>query len=445
MYRPVHGFPFIVFHYPPIYYLFVRAISLIVPDMLAAGRLVSGLATLAFVPLVAALVVTGWKDRPARLPAVVWGCAVAMGLCAVCIPNVRNWAVVMRVDMVAIALSLSGLLVGARSRSLGATIAALLLCVAALYTKQTEIAAGISVVIITFIINPRRALVASLVAISTAIVTLILMQFLTNGGFSEHILGNNIAEMKWSIFWLRLGNEARNFLVIILILICSYVVGSRVVSVGRRQFFIEDRSLTCAAMVLTHLLVSTVLLVTVAKEGSNANYFIEWYVIGCVAIGHGLLELSQGTRRQRNVMIGLALVFALFVGLRPLRPMQNWLAQQNLVAQSALVRDIAEASGPVLSENMVAILRAGKTVIMEPAITKQLTATGRWEQGPLLEAIESRRFDFLVVRDDPDDVERWSPEAMAAIQKNYPTIEPSIPGMIQRYPSERAINSNVRS
>src|SRR5438046_10131808 len=55
MYSSSQSLPFIVFHYPPLYYLILHAARWLQPDYLAAGRLVSVLATLAIAPMVAAL------------------------------------------------------------------------------------------------------------------------------------------------------------------------------------------------------------------------------------------------------------------------------------------------------------------------------------------------------------------------------------------------------
>ena len=56
MYGTDTALPFIVFHYPPVYHLLARAMALVVPDMLQAGRLVSEIAALSIGPVVVGLV-----------------------------------------------------------------------------------------------------------------------------------------------------------------------------------------------------------------------------------------------------------------------------------------------------------------------------------------------------------------------------------------------------
>ena len=83
----------------------------------------------------------------------------------------------MRVDMLAITLSMMGLLVGAWSNGrFWGTTGALLLCVAAVFTKQTQLPAGVAVFLIALLRNPRGALGAAAVAGAVGLGALGLME-----------------------------------------------------------------------------------------------------------------------------------------------------------------------------------------------------------------------------------------------------------------------------
>ena len=60
-----------------------------------------------------------------------------------------------------------------------------------------------------------------------------------------------------------------------------------------------------------------------------------------------------------------------------------------------LVRMIREATRPVISDDMVLILRSGKQVQWEPAIFAELASTGLWDQRPFVNMIEITCLRFL--------------------------------------------------
>jgi hypothetical protein len=86
----------------------------------------------------------------------------------------------------------------------------------------------------------------------------------------------------------------------------------------------------------------------------------------------------------------------------------------------ALVR---AADRPVLSEDMVLLLRAGKEVPWEPAIFAELASLGRWDERLIVEAIEGGRFAFAVTladRGDPIFDSRYNPAVAAALEAAFP-------------------------
>ena len=105
-----------------------------------------------------------------------------------------------------------------------------------------------------------------------------------------------------------------------------------------------------------------------------------------------------------------------------------------LAIQENLVREIAKQDRPVLSEDMVLSLRAGRDVPIEPAIFRELAAMGEWDQRRLLDLIDAHAFAFLVTI--PDKIYtplRFTPEELAAIERAYPRVETRGPYAV-RYP-----------
>ena len=145
MYGDITRYPFIVFHYPPLYHLVVRAIAGFGMDYLAAGRAVSAGATLAVAGLLGAITFKGTRATAGRTAALE-ASAVA-GLIIFTFAPVVVWAPLMRVDMLAVAFSFAGIWCGlmAAERPGFAPLAALAF-VAAIFTKQTSLAAPIAIV-----------------------------------------------------------------------------------------------------------------------------------------------------------------------------------------------------------------------------------------------------------------------------------------------------------
>ena len=106
MYGTSQDLPFIVFNYPPLYYLLARAALLMQPDLLAAGRFVSALSTVLIAPSVAGLVLIASQRRGQPISAIEVGCAMAAAMLVLCLPAVRSCGAMMRPDVLAVALSM---------------------------------------------------------------------------------------------------------------------------------------------------------------------------------------------------------------------------------------------------------------------------------------------------------------------------------------------------
>ena len=141
----------------------------------------------------------------------------------------------MRPDMLAIALGMMGLLLGAWSNGrFWGTAGALLLCVAAVFTKHTQLPAGVAVFLIALLRNPRGALGAAAVAGAVGLGALGLMEWLTGHGFLRNIIGYNINRFSpwhaYRIFW---GSRA-SYPFMLLMLVAFVVLGLAVLPSAAR-------------------------------------------------------------------------------------------------------------------------------------------------------------------------------------------------------------------
>ncbi|GAC1485020.1 MAG: hypothetical protein NVS2B11_10790 [Acetobacteraceae bacterium] len=420
--------PFIVFHYPPLYYVVTRAVQAVAGDWLMAGRLVSTASAVLLVPLVAALVITATRQpiSPRKVAT-----AFAAGLLVLCLHAVRNWGVVMRVDMLAIALGLLGVLVGARSRGrfLGTTLA-LLLCLASVFTKQTQLPAGIAVFVVALICNPRGAIGAALVAAGVGVGATLLLQTLTGGGFLLNVVGYNLNTYDLMQAWRTTWNERSSAPFLAFMgLGAAVILFGLVQHVGLSRLRNAERAWIARAMVLIHFCLAALMLGNLAKLGSSFNYFLDTLTIGGVLIGIVLCDIPVGTWR----ISVLAASLALSVQNLPFRQ----LADEQLAAQAAELRPvvarIAAAAKPVASDDMVLVMRAGKSLVYEPAIVQELSKNGRWDPQPLLDMIRAGGFAFFL---GGSDGVIGGPQINAALRESYPRIEQAAPNLWLHLPPE---------
>jgi hypothetical protein len=107
MYGDITQFPFIVFHYPPVYHLVIGVIAPFNIDQVAAGRETTVAATIAIAMLAGGIVSTSMRETGSIIARIVG--ATVSGLVVFTYHPVQVWAVMMRVDMLAIGFSMAGI------------------------------------------------------------------------------------------------------------------------------------------------------------------------------------------------------------------------------------------------------------------------------------------------------------------------------------------------
>ncbi len=435
MYAPGTAFPFIVFHYPPLYYAVVAMVRPLFHDGLAAGRAMSAMASMGLAVLAAAIVGRGASWPRSR---VVWLLAGITGLAVLCSGNVWTWGLLMRVDLLAIALSFAGLLIahGSGGRFVP-TLVALLVCTAAVFTKQLQLSAGIAVFTVAAIQRPRSALLAAACAGVVGLTALEMLQRKTMGGFLTHIVGFNTNPLLWENFTAVAQIESRDTLLLAAGLVGAVEVWRQLPPWG--QVIAQSRSdpLTASRLLaLSHYGLCALTLPAVAKEGSNANYFIEFLTSGCVLAGFAAVAWVRSARWK--VLGYQQAVLCVAVLANPFREMPSLEQRQDTAAQWRVVERIRESTGPISSENMTLVLRAGRAVLYEPAIVKQLATQGAWDEAPLVDMIRARRFAFMLTTDDA--LGRYSLRTAtvdATMRTAYPVVTAVAPGLWLNAPAEQ--------
>jgi hypothetical protein len=449
MYGDIRQYPFIVFHYPPVYHLTVRALATLGLDVLVAGRGLSLLSSFTIGAFAAALAFEAVRYSAGRLAS--WMSALIAGLSIFCFWPVVVWSPMMRVDMMAIAFSFAGIWLAVRSTSRPRLLYfAAALFVLAVFTKQTCVAAPLATMPV-LLINGRLPVVrACCLGLLFGGAALLYLSWLTDGGFLRHVLLYNLNRYSVHTAALALWYE-RGHLFFLVLAIAAAFVGWKRVAVGQGgsgltsllEHIAAGRDSRVMAILILYFAISTGMLATLGKSGGSLNYLIEWMCVASVLIGTLAAtiverELSRirlgpsGSKPLLTVLIPAALLLVQVLvapagydfGGSDLRTMQ---------ARAQLVERISAADKPVLSDDMVLLMKAGKQVPWEPAIFAELTSMGLWDERLIVDMISSHRFAFIVTRGHrgaPLYDSRYTPSVDQAIQDAYPRSEENPAGTL---------------
>lgn len=424
IYGPITDPPWIVANYPPGFYYLTAALQRLAPaaDPLFLGRLLAIAGSLCILTLLAMLV---RRTPAASRPVWLW----LIPLLWLCAAPAWRWGVVMRVDTVAIALTLSGLLfvTGARPRLWPAAICFAL----AVLTKHSLWAAPLACLFAPAISGNRQECLRRWPLLALPLSGLLLGNLVTGGGLFQHIVGYTANEFRPLRLWL----GVQEYVALSLPLWGCWLLA------GPRRWW--DPAVRVWTL---YLALATSTLLTFGATGSDSNYYLEPLAALLAA-----LIASWSTRTQlpepatpptscagfpATAVAGLLLVtFALTArwgqaGEFPL--IRDPIGEKQ--RGDALVAWLTEQPGPVLAEEFSFALRAGKPPDFQPHIFRLLAETGKWDQAPFLERLDRADYAALLLRTDlfqPGNAEeagrdqlgagfdRLTPEMEARIRARY--------------------------
>jgi hypothetical protein len=440
-YGPIDGLPAIVFHYPPVFHLVTAALAGGTGlDPLAAGRLVSLSSTLltgAFAGLVAAKAVRAETSLP-----VAALCGVVGGLAVFSFWPVAYWAPLMRVDMLATALSLAGVYAAMLALKRPPLILLASVCfVAAVYTKQTSIVAPGAVFLTFLLLRPRLAWACAGGCILLGLAALGALAWSTDGGFVRHIFLYNVNRFEaWRLLLIQDVVLAHLFYFVVLAIGLAARLKSRLPLYRRAGSVAALRERLSSApgdafllLVLVYAVLAGLMTLSVAKSGSNVNYFIEWVAVLAILLGILVQDAAAaavaGIRAGGSTrLIAQPALLPLLIGVQalvvpPLPGRTETLAGARIPQLEALSTMVRNAGRPVISDDMVLLRRSGVPIQWEPAIFAELASTGAWDERRFVQYIRARRFAFFVTVGDRGQRlfdSRYNPAVAEAIDAAYP-------------------------
>lgn len=400
--------PWTVVNYPPLYPLVNAAISLLAGPAYWYGRLLSMLGAVAAAAFAGLIVARITHDKVA---------ALVTALLMPAIPYLGYWALLARVDALALGLSLAGLWCVVRGpTSTRWLIAAVALLTAAAYTRQTYLLVAPLTAVCWLWPYGRRRTVSFVGALAASVLALgLALNLATHGGFWFNVVTANVNPFDWTLLAIYLSDIAVHLPVLVLLLTGCVTITVR----GRTE---------PARLIVPYTLGALAVLVTAGKTGSSVNYLLELGMALCLASGF-LLASARDSPRRRVTVVAALLLQTLYLLAFPhgfYDYLRDTIDDRAISAQ--LSATVAASPGPILADEDLGFLPInGDPILLQPFEFRQLVLAGAWDQAPLLAMIEQRKFSLIMIYTNhwtpPVQDQRWTPEMLTAIRTNYRVAE----------------------
>jgi hypothetical protein len=441
-YSSLDHYPFVVFQYPPLFHLATRAVGKLTGDLVMAGRSVSLLSAAILCALI------GWitfQVLPRRTSRSMRLLAAAL---AATLPTTLynfNWTWLARVDTLAVLLSFSGVVVfAARPFSAPLQILTSVLMVAGLFTRQTALAAPLACMLVAYLIDRRIALRMLLVMGILGGSILGWLAWQTHGQVLLHLFRYNQTafSIKRAAFGLLMNvRHAAGLLALAGGASLSVLKGVGILT-RRRRWDLLRANLGANSyrrrvfLLAVYSMLAALSALTFGKEGSDINYFLEWNVslapLAGILLFRATHPAGHGLHLRSAWLAVLALpVLLLDSGFDQAR--NGWLRllegplpadRQQIEIYRRALETIQETPGPVFSEDMNLLYKAGKDIPAEPAMIQYLAQAGLWDERPFVRMIQERQFALVTTVSGEIALsrERYSPLVAAAIEKAYEPV-----------------------
>lgn len=428
-YGPIHHLPATPFNYPPLFHLLALGGAWLTgADLLRVGRTISMVATLvsaAAAGLLVRHVVAGFAGRAGRLAALAG--VLAGGMLPISEMPALQWSAMMRVDSLAVALGMLGLLVGVRAPvSPAARRGAMALFVLAVFTKQTMITAPLAFLAALAWWDWRAAWRALGFGVLLGLGPLLVLLVWSDLRVFTHLITINYSNR------FEAGNALR------LLMGMRYAIASGTVSavviaaclVLRRPARADLARADRFALVLACLnaLTMTVHLGALGKSGAAHNYTLGPLIAVCPLVGIAVAWAAREAWRAGAGLrvLALPLLCLAMIGQFWRSPPFPGVPAARGAAERDVVARLRGVAGPVLSEDPALLLRAGRRYDFEPAMMTELASTGWWNEAAFVESLRRHHYALLVLEGGEGDSlfdARFTPAMRAAMRDAYACAE----------------------
>lgn len=387
IYVDLRQFPMVRSPYPPI---FAWLWSLVVPLVGPAfwpGRALSIVATVAVLALI------GWNARRAIHE---WPPAIAAAALVASSPFVYDWAAYARVDMLALAFAVAGVLAAHWINGWRGIALAAVACSLALWTKQTTITASVAVALALLLRAPKRgATFIAMVGVPSA-TAVALLNAGTQGEFVHHVLE---------------GNASNPILAVRAIAYVGTFAALHLIALAAAAWWLRR---TAWSPIATYVVVALLAAFSAGNGGSSVNYLIEPAIALALAVPFAWRAIPTHARvlAPQLATLQLALLLHLPNGFGTTYLAENALGRtptsEDFAVGTRIDELIRDTPGEVIAEPAGFAVRNGRAVYVQPIDLRAEQLRGRWSSAPLLDALSSGRFSLVLTTYNlfPSDVER---------------------------------------
>ncbi len=425
LYPPISTPPWVVTNYPPVYPTILSWLIDPARPTMFGGRLISIISTV-MIAIAASGCVRSCINRDNLTPWIGW---ITIFL-VVCSPVLYFWAALLRVDILATALGMIALWIAVASRG-PMIFLSLPFLLAAMFTRQSSVEAFIAIAVWMLFGRAgkqgekksglKESALFILAWIAGVVVILLLLNSWSDGEFWRHTVTYTRTRFFPERIWSNLQWILPAHAILFIVLIPTLVLALRD---PKRRII----GIFCIASIGTALLSG--------KVGSDLNYFLNLVIsMACLAAllaYDGIRELKRSGRPRNELILALLLIPAILIqtGLLEGNRSQSYNPERSDYMNGSMVVEILSGvNGPILSEDEGFCLLAGHEVLFNPFIMSEMAREGIWNQAPLVQAIENREFDIIMLRfyvNDPNHDDRPGTGAYAGWDRFTTEVERAI-------------------
>ncbi len=421
-YHALENPPWIVSSYPSLYPFLNGLIMAAVGRSLLPGRFI------ATASLIGVIVTTIILLRRLGVGPTI---ALLMAGMMLVFPWPVRWAQVVRVDTLGILFAILGLYFWVRSEGIRDASVSAVLFMAAAFTKHSLLAAPLACLVYAFISRDRRR-----------IAFLLMLAILVGGGYgiANLVSGGGLFRHLF-VYTANVFHVAR-----LTAGLGEYLKGTWILQIAALSSLLMPGTLTGPHRLFGwYYLFAHLTLLAYGFTGSDTNYYIEpllsTTILGALALNKLTIKSDIDTGVERTPFskraIALALILAVIVLARFVNTSDFKVHRMNperLSKGLELLQLCASAPGDILSEDASFSFIGGKRVLFQPYIMTLLARTGKWDETPLIQAIEEQQYSMIVLRVDLNDpyntevlggawemagFDRWSERMEQAIMEHY--------------------------
>lgn len=420
--RDLSAPPYTISNYPPLYGLTLApGVALFGPNFWI-GRLISSLCAVAAGVFLALIIYDASRDP--------WAAATTAGVLWA-MPYVVHWAGLLRIDLLALALSAAALYVLVRAPETRAgLLGGAILLTAAAYTRQSYALAAPFAAFVWLWTQQgwRRAFTLAALVGGMGLVLFVIINALTGGGFFFNIVTANVNEygigrLLWNLRTLRYDLP-------LLLLMGALAL-----------LLLPGVRLPHWTLIVPYLIGGFLSMLTIGKVGSNVNYFLELCAALSLVAGAWIAWLRSTPRLRRWPVVRamLVLLVSVQIGWMMQRTRDEYLPRvlhRRAMAEElrSLEDEVAEAGGTVIGDEYMGLVTLqGKRLYIQPFEVTQLAEAGLWDQTAFVSDISDQHFPLILIHHFPGAEvhrERWTSEMLDAVDRAY-------------YLSDRAADTHV--